>query len=68
MQIICDALLDFVPFLQFLKHEKRLWRSVTFSKVADLNPLKQKTFGFLMFSRDMSRQDFFKLTLIHERF
>ena len=31
MQIICDALLDFVPSLQFLKHEKRLWRSVTFT-------------------------------------
>ena len=59
MQIICDALLDFVPFLQFLKHEKRLWRSVTFSKVAGLHPLKQKAFGFLMFSRGYEPAGFF---------
>ena len=30
----CDALRDFVPFVQFKKHEKHPWRSVAFSKVA----------------------------------
>ena len=30
---ICDALRDWVPFVQFKKREKRPWRSVTFSKV-----------------------------------
>ena len=27
---ICDVLRDLVPFLQFKKREKHLWRSVTF--------------------------------------
>ena len=27
----CDALRDLVPFVRFKKHEKHLWRSVTFS-------------------------------------
>ena len=27
---ICDALRDFVPFVQFKKREKQPWRSVTF--------------------------------------
>ena len=31
---ICDALRDLVPFVQFRKREKHLWRSVTFNKVA----------------------------------
>ena len=31
---ICDALRDLVPFVQFKKREKHLWRSVNFSKVA----------------------------------
>ena len=31
---ICDALRDFVPFVQFKKREKHPWRSVTFNKVA----------------------------------
>ena len=31
-QDICDALRDLVSFVQFKKHEKRRWRSVTFSK------------------------------------
>ena len=31
---ICDALYDFVSFIQFKKHVKHLWRSVTFGKVA----------------------------------
>ena len=31
---ICDALRDFVTFVQFKKREKRPWRIVTFSKVA----------------------------------
>ena len=30
----CGALRDLVPFVQFKKHEKHPWRSVTFSKVA----------------------------------
>ena len=30
---ICDALRVLVPFIQFKKHEKHPWRSVTFSKV-----------------------------------
>ena len=34
MNELCDALRDLVPFLQFKKREKHLWRSVTFSKVA----------------------------------
>ena len=33
-EIICDALRDLVPFVQFKKREKHPWRSVTFSKVA----------------------------------
>ena len=33
MEIICDALHDLVPFVQFKKREKHPWTSVTFSKV-----------------------------------
>ena len=29
-----DALRNFVPFVQFKKREKHLWRSVTFGEVA----------------------------------
>ena len=32
--IICNALRDLVPFVQFKKCENNLWRSDTFSKVA----------------------------------
>ena len=32
--VICDALLDLVPFLQFKKWEKHRWGSANFSKVA----------------------------------
>ena len=32
--LICDALRDLVPFVQFKKREKHPWRSVNFSKVA----------------------------------
>ena len=36
--VICDdALRDLVPFVQFKKREKHPWRSVTFSKGADLS-------------------------------
>ena len=35
--VICDALRDLVPFVQFKKREKHPWRSVTFSKVAALS-------------------------------
>ena len=31
---MCDALRDFVPYVQFKKREKYLWRSATFSKAA----------------------------------
>ena len=31
---ICGTLRDLVPFVQFKKREKHLWRSVNFSKVA----------------------------------
>ena len=31
----CDGLHDFVSFVQFKKHEKQPWRSISFSKVAD---------------------------------
>ena len=34
MKFICDALCDFVVFVQFKKREKQPWRSVNFSKVA----------------------------------
>ena len=29
---MCDALRDLVPFVQFKKREKHLWRDVTLSK------------------------------------
>ena len=32
--MICDALRDLVPFVQFKKREKHAWRSVNFNKVA----------------------------------
>ena len=32
----CDTLRDLLPFVQFKKHEKHPWRSVTFSKVVGL--------------------------------
>ena len=32
--VICGALRDLVAFVQFKKHEKHSWTSVTFSKVA----------------------------------
>ena len=32
-KLTCDALPDLVPLVQFKKHEKQPWRSVTFSKV-----------------------------------
>ena len=32
-KIICNALRDLVPFVQYKKREKHPWRSVTFSKV-----------------------------------
>ena len=31
--IICDALRDLVPFVQFQKSKKHPWRSVTFGKI-----------------------------------
>ena len=32
-KIMCNALRDLVPFVQYKKREKHPWRSVTFSKV-----------------------------------
>ena len=34
VNLICDALRDLVPFVQFKKRAKHPWRSVNFSKVA----------------------------------
>ena len=34
MERICGALCNLLPFVQFKKREKHLWRSVAFSKVA----------------------------------
>ena len=33
LNVICDALHDYVPFVQFRKLKKYPWKSVTFSKV-----------------------------------
>ena len=41
--IICGALLDLVPFVQFKKREKHPWRSVTSSKVAGFVTLLKVT-------------------------
>ena len=30
----CDALRDFLPFVQFKKHEKHPWKNVTLCKIA----------------------------------
>ena len=35
--IMCDALRDLVPFIQFKKPKKHPWRNFTFSKVAGFN-------------------------------
>ena len=35
--IICDTFCNLMPFLQFEKRKKHLWRSVTCSKVADFS-------------------------------
>ena len=43
---IWDVLRDLVPFVQFKKHEKHPWRSVTFSNVAGfsrINSVKKET-------------------------
>ena len=36
--VVCDALVDLVPFVQFKKREQHPWRSVNFRKVAGLKP------------------------------
>ena len=48
-----DILRDLVPFVQFKKREKHLWRSVTFSKAAGQKPLSLPKVIFLQgcFSR-----------------
>ena len=37
LHLICDALRDLVPFLQFKKREKHPWRSANFIKVPDFS-------------------------------
>ena len=44
--IDCDALRDLVPFVPFKKHEKHLWRSVTFS-----TKINTPAWVFLTFSK-----------------
>ena len=47
------VLRDLVPFVQFKKREKHLWRSVTFKKVASFQPesLLKVTLFHVCFSR-----------------
>ena len=46
---IWDALRDLVPFVQFKKREKHLWRSVTFSKVVSFAKSSTPLWVFFMF-------------------
>ena len=48
MRIICGALRDLVPFVQFKNREKHPWRSVNFSKVAG-NDIKINTSSWMFF-------------------
>ena len=43
--IICGALRDLVPFVQFKKREKHPWRGATFRKIADFS-LKMISLSF----------------------
>ena len=45
----CDALCDLVPFVQFKKREKHLWRSVNFSKVARFTEINTPPWMFFTF-------------------
>ena len=38
-KIISDALRDLLPFVQFKKREKHLWRNDSFSKAADCDAI-----------------------------
>ena len=51
---ICDALRDLVPFVEFKKREKDLWRSVTFSKVCRNDTELGRVHNMLKSSKDMS--------------
>ena len=53
---ICDAMHDLISFLQFKKHERHSWRSITFSKklVKSYNFTKSNTAPWVFFT-------FFKL-------
>ena len=50
---ICDALRDLVPFVEFKKREKDLWRSVTFSKEYRNDIELRKAHNMLKSSKDM---------------
>ena len=45
--IICDALRDLLPFVQFKKREKYAWRSVTFCNFTKINTPPWVFFNFL---------------------
>ena len=47
---MCDALRDLIPFAQFKKTEKRLWRSVTFSKVGGFLKLNEN--GYILYRKN----------------
>ena len=47
--IICGALRDSVPFVQFKKREKHSWRSVNFSKVAGFTKINTPLWVFFTF-------------------
>ena len=53
LPLICGALRELVPFVQFRKREKHPWGSVNFSKVAGFKPatLLKLTLLHVYFSR-----------------
>ena len=65
---ICDALRDFVQFVQFKKREKHPWKSVNFSKIADfIYPLKtsEKLLFSDVFRGYVKPATLLKSTLLH---
>ena len=44
-----DALRDFVPFVQFKKHEKHPWRNATFSDACNVTKSNTPSWLFFMF-------------------
>ena len=47
--IICDALRDLVPFVQFKKSEQHPWRSVTFSEASNFTKSNTPPWVFFTF-------------------